>query len=284
MDRLRTLLAPNPGAMTLDGTRTFIVGRDRPAVIDPGPDDPAHLRAILGALGGAAPAAILLTHSHADHTAAAPALAEATGAPVMIATIPHPPRPASRTAGQGGRTETGDEETAIVTRWLGEGDEIETDAGTLAVIHTPGHAPEHVAFHHPESGALFVGDTFMGGLDTTLVSPPEGDLAAYLRTLERIAALSPSVLYPAHGPPIEDAAEAVARYRRHREERIAQVVRALRAGGPARTGELIDAVYGAGLDPRLRLAAEGSLEAILGYLSAEGRARALPDGRHTLFD
>ncbi|HEX6746459.1 MAG TPA: MBL fold metallo-hydrolase [Longimicrobium sp.] len=282
MEAIRWLLAPNPSAMTLDGTRTFIVGRARPAVIDPGPDDPAHLRAILDALGGASPAAILLTHAHADHTAAAPALAATTGAPVMIAPgmAPHPPRPPfSRAAGEGERTESD-----LVSRWLAEGDEIETDAGALTVVHTPGHAPDHVAFHHPTSGALFVGDTFMGGLDTTLVSPPEGDLRAYLRSLDRIASLSPSILYPAHGPPIEDAAEAVARYRRHREERIAQVVHALRAAGPQRTGEMIDAVYGAALDPRLRLAAEGSLHAILGYLQAEGRARALGDGRYILTD
>jgi hydroxyacylglutathione hydrolase len=267
-DIIRTLLAPNPGAMTLDGTRTFIVGRDRPAVIDPGPDDPAHLRAILDALDGSSPAAILLTHSHADHTAAAPALARETGAPVMIA-----PGSAADEAARG-----------LVSRWLAEGDVVGTDAGPLHVVETPGHAPEHVAFHHPDTGALFVGDTFMGGLETTLVSPPEGDLAAYLRSLHRIAALAPSILYPAHGPPIEDAAGAVARYRRHREERIAQVVRALRAAGPSRTADLVDAVYGAALDPRLRLAAEGSLHAILGYLAAEGRARALDDGRHTLLD
>lgn len=267
MDAIRTVLAPNPGAMTLDGTRTYVVGRGRPAVIDPGPDDPAHLRAILHALGGSPPAAILLTHSHADHTAGAPALARATGAPVLI-----------------GRGAFGGDASGIVSRWLEEGDEIETDAGTLGVVHTPGHSPEHVAFHHPESGAVFVGDTFMGGLDTTLVAPPEGDLAAYLRSLQRIAALAPTTLFPAHGPPIADAAEAIARYRRHREERIAQVVRALRAGGPAPTGELVGTVYGPGLDPRLRAAAEGSLRAILGYLADEGLARTLPDGRHHLAD
>lgn len=264
---IRALLAPNPGPMTLDGTRTYLVGRARPAVVDPGPHDPAHLRAILDALGGASPTAILLTHAHPDHAALAPSLAAKTGAPVMVARGSH-------------LDDTGD----LVSRWLEEGDEIGTDGGALRVVHTPGHAPEHVAFHHPESGALLVGDTFMGGLDTTLVSPPEGDLAAYLRSLDRIASLSPSVLHPAHGPDIADAAEAVARYRRHREERIAQVVRALRAAGPSRTGGLIDAVYGAGLDPRLRPAAEGSLAAILGYLSAHGRARNLPDGRHLLLD
>jgi glyoxylase-like metal-dependent hydrolase (beta-lactamase superfamily II) len=246
---LRTLVAPNPGPMTLDGTRTFIVGAERPAVIDPGPADPRHLAAILDALGGRAPVAILLTHAHADHAELAGLLARETGAPVARAR---------------------------------EGEAVRTDAGDLRVLATPGHAPDHVAFHWPQAAAVFVGDTFMGTGDTTLVAPPEGDLAAYLRSLERIAALSPSVLYPAHGPPLTDAAEAIARYRRHREERIAQVVRALRRAGPSLPRELLDEVYGPTLLPVLRDAAEGSLHAIHGYLQAEGLARALPDGRYTL--
>jgi hydroxyacylglutathione hydrolase len=265
MGEPRMLLAPNAGPMTLDGTRTFIVGRERPAVIDPGPSFPAHMGAILRALGGARPAAILLTHSHADHAQLAPALARETGAPLMIA-------PGAM----------GGSDPAVIGRWLAEGDVIDTDGGALHVVPTPGHAPEHVAFHQPETGALFVGDTFMGRGDTTLVSPPEGDLANYLATLDRVAALSPSILYPAHGPPIPDAAAAIERYRRHREERIAQVVHALRRAGPSHTAGLVDAVYGAELNPALRTAARGSLEAIVGYLASVGRADALPDGRYTL--
>lgn len=264
----REIVAANPSPMTLDGTRTFIVGRDQPVVIDPGPDDPAHLDAILRALGGITPAAILLTHAHADHAAAAPPLAESTGAPVMMARgALHDPFDRSR-----------------VSRWLSDGDEVGTGEGVLRVVATPGHAPEHVSFFHPASGALFVGDTFMGQGDTTLVSPPEGDLSAYLRTLDRIGRLAPAVLYPAHGPAIRDVPAAVERYRKHRAERIAQVVRALRRGGPSRTAGLVDIVYGTELHPALRGAAEGSLEAILGYLAAEGQARALPDGTYTLAD
>lgn len=248
-DALRTLVAPNPGPMTLDGTRTFIVGRERPAVIDPGPLHPAHRDAILAALGGRTPVAILLTHAHADHSELAGPLARDTGAPVVD---------------------------------VREGHAVRTDAGDLHVLATPGHAPDHVAFHWPARGAVFVGDTLMGQGDTTLVAPPEGDLAAYLRSLERIAALSPSVLYPAHGPPLTDAAGTIARYRRHREERIAQVVRALRLAGPSLPREILDEVYGPTLLPALRGAAEGSLHAILGYLGAAGLARPLPDGRYTL--
>lgn len=267
----RTIVAPNPSPMTLDGTRTFILGRERPVVIDPGPDDPAHLAAILAALGEAAPISILLTHSHADHAALAPELAERTGAPVLM--------------GRGAlRPVLG---SGFVTLWIGEGHAVETDAGPLTVHAAPGHAPEHVVFlwkgeGAPEGGALFVGDTFMGQGDTTLVAPPEGDLAAYLRTLNRIEALGASILYPAHGPEIADARAAVERYRAHRMERIGQVVRALRATGPARAGEIVDAVYGAALDPRLKTAAEGSLTAILGYLTSEGRAEARPDGTYVL--
>jgi glyoxylase-like metal-dependent hydrolase (beta-lactamase superfamily II) len=265
MDGVRMLLAPNPGAMTLDGTRTFIVGRERPVVIDPGPADAAHLAAILAALDGAAPAAILLTHSHGDHSALARTLADETGAELRM----HP----GAVSGYA---------PAKIDRWLAAGEVIGTDAGDLRVVATPGHAPEHVVFHHPASGAVFAGDHFMGQGDTTLVSPPEGDLAAYLQSLDRVAALSPSLLLPAHGPPIADAAAAIERYRRHRETRIEQVVHALRRAGPSRTAGLVDAVYGAELNPALRLAAQGSLEAIVGYLTTTGRAATLPDGRYTL--
>ena len=268
MSEPRTLLAPNPGPMTLDGTRTYVVGHARPAVIDPGPDDGGHVRAILDALGGAIPVAILLTHAHADHSAAAPVLAGATGAPVLAAPGAfHPLLP-----------------DGAVARWLNGGDSIETDAGELVVIPTPGHAPDHVAFHHPPTGALFVGDAFMGEGDTTLVSPPEGDLTDYLETLDRVAALAPSVLYPAHGPPLADPAEAVARYRRHREDRIGTVVRALRRTGPATPEALVDEVYGAELDPRLRTAAAGSLHAIFAYLLSTGRAADVGGGRIHLAD
>lgn len=258
---IRTLLAPNPSPMTLDGTRTFVVGR---VVIDPGPDDPAHLDAIVRALEGAPPAAILLTHAHSDHSAAAVPLARRTGAPVMMSRGGlHPPF-----------------DDAEVARWLADGDEVETDAGPLRAIATPGHAPEHLAFLWNDT--LFAGDAFMGGSDTTLVAPPEGDLAAYLRTLDRVAELAPAVILPAHGPPIEDAAAAVERYRAHRMQRIEQVVRALRAAGPARPAEILDAVYGAALHPGLRFAAEGSLHAILAYLRATDRVRALPGDTYTL--
>lgn len=267
---LQSILAPNPSPMTLDGTRTLIVGRERTVVIDPGPDAPAHLDAILAALGGRTPAAILLTHSHGDHSAAAPALAARTGAPVRMAAGAYGVR--------------GD---CLITQPLADGERIETDTGTLTAVATPGHAPEHVCFLWTDGPAehdraLIAGDMFMGGCDTTLVAPPEGSLTDYLASLDRLEALRPGTIHPAHGPPIADGVEAIRRYRAHRADRIEQVVRALRHG-PAAPGELIDRVYGPELHPGLRGAAEGSLRAILAHLARTGRVRASGE-RHHLTD
>jgi glyoxylase-like metal-dependent hydrolase (beta-lactamase superfamily II) len=267
---LQSILAPNPSPMTLDGTHTFIVGRERPVVIDPGPNDASHLDAILAALDGRAPISILLTHGHGDHSEAAPTLAARTGAPVRVA------------AGAPGiRTDS------LVSRRLEDGERIETDAGALTAVATPGHAPEHVCFlwtggPAEHDRALIAGDMFMGGGDTTLVAPPEGSLTDYLASLDRLEALRPGAIHPAHGPVIADGMEAIRRYRAHRAERIEQVVRALRQG-PAAPGELIDRVYGAELHPGLRGAAEGSLRAILAHLADAGRVRA-SGGRHHLTD
>jgi len=173
-----------------------------------------------------------------------------------------------------------------VTGWLREDEQIATDAGVLHAVATPGHAPEHVCFlwtgGPPEhERALFAGDMFMGGGDTTLVAPPEGNLTQYLASLDRLEALHPSTIHPAHGPTIPDGGAAIRRYRAHREERIEQVVRALRQG-PAAPGELIDRVYGDALHPGLRAAAEGSLRAILSHLAEAGRVRPSAGERYTL--
>lgn len=268
-EALRVLLAPNPSPMTLDGTRTYLVGRSRPVVIDPGPDHPGHLAALEAALGGVRPAAILLTHGHADHAAAVPELARRTGAPVLM--------------GRGALRST--LPPSAVTRWIADGNEVESDAGSLRVVATPGHAPEHLAFHWgqgPRGGAVFVGDHLMGEGDTTLVAPPEGDLAAYLESLERLRPLGAGVLYPAHGPPITDPAAALDRYAEHRRVRIEQVYAALRDGGPARPAGLVRRVYGPELHPGLARAAEGSVRAILGYLERHGRVNKRFFGRYSI--
>jgi glyoxylase-like metal-dependent hydrolase (beta-lactamase superfamily II) len=253
----RWALAPNPSAMTLEGTRTYVVGRATPVVIDPGPDHPLHRESILSLLAGATPLAIVLTHAHSDHSEGAGALRRATGAPVWLAatSTPDPAIPVDRVAEQGTT--------------------FETDEGRLEVLGTPGHTPDHVSLlwtggAAPGGAGIFVGDLFMGQGDTTLVAPPEGDLSEYLRSLDLIAATGAAWLYPAHGDPLSDAAATAERFRRHREVRIDQVRRALESDPAADPDRLLDLVYGPALDPRLRAAAAGSLQAILFHIRRIG--------------
>lgn len=246
--------------MTQGGTQTFLVGRSRPVVIDPGPDDPQHLRAIERALEGVPPHAILLTHGHSDHAGCARALGERTGAPIMMG-VGGSPGPLAD----------------AVARWLGEGDRVETDEGEVRAVATPGHTPEHLAFLWPEGSALFVGDLLMGIGDTTLVAPPEGDLAAYLASLRALLPLEVEVLFPAHGPPLFDPPRAISRYLRHRMKRIEQVRAAVRPDVADLSLEaIVRGVYGTGLDPALRGAAEGSIRAVLAFLERNGESVRRP--------
>lgn len=256
---VRVVVAPNPSAMTLDGTRTYIVGRRRPLVVDPGPALAEHLGAVVRALEGAIPAALVVTHAHADHSGAAAELARRTRASIRMApgAIHGVPIPSA------------------MVELAGDGDRIELDDGVAELMATPGHAPEHLSVHwtggsaHP-GGAVFVGDLLMGEGDTALVAPPEGDLGRYLASLDRVESLGADVLYPAHGPPLRDPAEAIRRYRAHREARIEQVRRALAAHPDADAERLVSTIYGEALDPALREAAAGSIRAVMGYLREVG--------------
>jgi glyoxylase-like metal-dependent hydrolase (beta-lactamase superfamily II) len=222
--------------MTLDGTRTYIIGRTRVAVIDPGPALPAHIDAVAHAIGEHATACILLTHTHSDHDEAAPGLAARLGAEILT--------PA-------------------------DGAVIATDAGPLTALHTPGHTPDHLSFLLEATREVFCGDLMTGGMDTALVAPPEGDLRAYLHSLERLRALAPARIYPAHGPAFEQPQVSIDRYVHHRMERIEQVLAALRQGAGS-AAELVDRVYGSELDARLRPYAESAVEAYLAYLEDAG--------------
>jgi glyoxylase-like metal-dependent hydrolase (beta-lactamase superfamily II) len=229
--------------MTLDGTRTYIVGRVQPAIIDPGPSFPAHIDAVAAAVGNRVTASVLITHAHPDHDEGAPAVAARLNAEIL--------RP-------------GDAET------------IETDAGDLTALATPGHTPDHLAFMHDAEGAVFCGDLMMGGLDTALVAAPEGNLHNYLASLQRLKLLGPRIIYPAHGPAIKDPLQAIDRYLHHREQRIAQAENALKAG-PRSTDDLVDIIYGGTLDDRLRYYAASAVEAYLEYLAVQGRAQRVDE-------
>lgn len=265
---LRCVLAPNPSPMTLDGTRSYVVGRERPVVVDPGPAEPDHVAALVAALGGHAPAAILLTHAHPDHAPAALRLHERTGAPIWLARgALAPALPAE-----------------VVSHWPEPGDAVATDAGELRALPTPGHAPEHLAFAWdgdaaPGGRALFVGDLLMGEGDTALVAPPEGDLAEYLASLDRVEDVGAAVFFPTHGPPLAQPADALARYRAHRRARMEQVLAALGARRQT-AASLVQRVYGPRLPEELAAAAEGSLHAVLLYLERQGRVRRAVGGGH----
>ena len=239
---LRYRIAPNPSPMTLDGTRTYLVGEKRVALIDPGSSSGAHLDALANDIADARLEAVLVTHEHPDH---------ATGAQDLAARFDAPVR------GLGAGT-------------LREGDEIATDAGPLRALHTPGHTPDHVAFDWREGGAIFVGDLMMGGQWTSLVAPPEGDLADYLRSLQRLRSLDRRTLIPAHGPAFSDAAAAIDAYVQHRMDRQRQVIDAL-SGGPADADAILARVYGSEVQPELRAAARAALDAYLAHLEADGR-------------
>lgn len=239
---LRRIKAGNASPLTLGGTTTYIVGRRRVAIIDPGPALAPHVDRLAAAVRDCEAVTILLTHTHPDHAGGAPSLGDRLGAPV-------------RGAAAGS---------------LSDGDAIATDAGELVALATPGHAPDHIAFHWPATAAVFCGDLMLGGQDTTLVAPPEGDLADYLDSLERVAALRPRVIHPTHGPDFHDPAPAIRRYVQHRELRERQVLEAL-AAGPAMPEALVDRIYGPDLDPGLRRVAEGATVAYLEHLAAGGR-------------
>jgi glyoxylase-like metal-dependent hydrolase (beta-lactamase superfamily II) len=236
----RVVVADNPGPFTLDGTRTHILGSRHVAVVDPGPDEIPHVERLCEMLEGAESAVILVTHGHRDHAGGAARLGSLVGADV-------------RGFGQGARPFEADEV-------------ISTDVGTLVPVLTPGHAREHYAFHWPEGRALFPGDLILGEGDATWVAGYPGCVADYLRSLDTLESLGAEVIFPAHGPPLRNAEEAIGRFRLHRLARIAQVEAALSVNPNTSLSDLLDAVYGASLPEATREAARQSLEAILDHL------------------
>ena len=238
----RAILAPNASAMTMDGTITYLVGEKLVAIIDPGSAADTHIDAIAAAAGDADAVTILITHDHPDHAAGAAELAARLGAPVLDAA-----------AGS-----------------LRDGQVIPTDHGDLVAVATPGHAPDHISLHWPAESAIFCGDLMMGGLDTAAVAAPEGDVGAYLASLERLRDLAPEIIYPAHGPAFTDPAAALDRYVAHRVRRQEEVLQAIAAGAKS-AAEIAHRVYGPGLDPGLRAFAVAAVEAYLSHLRRSGR-------------
>lgn len=241
---LRRLTAANPSPMTYRGTNTYLLGRGEVAVIDPGPDDPAHLSAILAALApGERVGAILVTHSHRDHSPLARPLARATGAPILAAGPSDWGRSAvmQRLAAEGeiGGGEGVDDSFAPDGR-IGDGAAVTGDWGRIEVLETPGHMANHLAFAW--RGALFTGDLVMGW-STSLVSPPDGDMGAFMSSCRRLAGRDDRVYHPGHGDPVTDPAARLAELIAHREGREAQILAALETAGPATADALARRIY-----------------------------------------
>jgi glyoxylase-like metal-dependent hydrolase (beta-lactamase superfamily II) len=261
---VRRILCNNPSAFTFRGTNTWVIGRGRVAVLDPGPEDATHLAAILAALKGEEITHILVSHTHRDHSPGARALQAATGAPTY-GFGPHltPPDQGGEGGDHGFRPD-------VV---LADGATVEGDDWRLTALHTPGHCGNHLCFAMEGSeGAFFSADMVMSW-STSVVSPPDGDMAAYMRSLDRLIARGAQdrLYLCGHGPRLPEPAPFLAALKAHRLEREAKTLDALRAAGMATAVALVPPVYGP-LDPRLVPAAGRSLLAHLIKLEAEGVA------------
>ena len=258
---VRRVLAPNPSPYTFTGTQTYLVGNAGDvAVIDPGPDDPDHIAAIMAALGNDRLVAIMCTHTHRDHSPAAKPLAALTGAPI-VGCAP------LMLKVDGPRSDEAFDPTYEPDRVLEDGEQMRGTGWTLTAVHTPGHTSNHLCFALEESGALFTGDHVMGW-STSVVIPPDGDMGDYMRSLDRLYARDDTVYYSAHGAPIDKPRQLVRGMIGHRRQRENQIVRLLGEG--ARTiSDLVPLMY-KGLDPRLEGAAGMSVKAHLLDLERRG--------------
>lgn len=260
--------APNAGPYTFTGTNSFVLGDECVALVDPGPDDAAHLAALLAAIAGRQVEAILLTHTHKDHSALVPKLKAATGAPVWFEGRHRLSRPARLFEMNG---VAGSSDWALVPdRVLRDGERVDVAGIALEVVATPGHCANHLAFGLSGTDLLLLGDHVMGW-NSTLISVPDGSMADYLKSLRKIIALPYRRYLPAHGGPIADGPGYAAALLGHREARNGQVVAAV-AAGATRLGDLLEAIY-PGLKLQLVPAALMTLKAHVEFLEGVGAIR-----------
>jgi glyoxylase-like metal-dependent hydrolase (beta-lactamase superfamily II) len=262
--RIRDVIATpihafNPGPITGDGNWTWLIPGRVPTLIDAGTGDSRHLAALENALGGASLAQVLVTHGHGDHASGAPELARKFPGLRFLKLPWH------------GR----DDKWAVPWEPLADGTQIEAGDGILTAVHTPGHSPDHVCFWDAATRTLFGGDLAIKGTTVWIPTRLGGDLADYLLSLERVLALEPMRMLPAHGPAIDDPVPLLRSYLAHRREREAQILAALRSGD--RTPRAIVARVYADLADPLAPLAEESVTAHLVKLERDGRARRTAD-------
>jgi glyoxylase-like metal-dependent hydrolase (beta-lactamase superfamily II) len=252
---VRRLVAFNSSYMTGPGTNTYLVGAERCLVIDPGPADGRHVDRIMAETGGCIDA-VLVTHTHLDHSPAAQLIAAQTGAALL-----------GRRPPDGGRQDI----SFAPTRTLQDNDTVDIGNLRLRALHTPGHASNHLCYVLAGTGLIFTGDHLMQG-STVVIAPPDGDMGDYLRSLQRLQREPVSRIAPGHGVTIEDAQGEIVRIIQHRLQREAKVLSRLAESGHSGIDALVVRVYD-DVDPRLHPVAKSSLLAHLLKLEADGRVR-----------
>ena len=261
---IRRVIAHNPSVFTFHGTGTYIVGSGNVAIIDAGPDLADHVDAVLAAVRGETVTHLVVTHTHIDHSPATRHIKAATGAP-SYGFGPHG-------GGEGPAVEEGADRDFVPDHRVEDGAVIEGDGWTLEAVHTPGHTSNHLCFMLAEERALFSGDHVMGW-STTVVSPPDGDMGAYMASLKKLKARDEATYWPTHGPPIPKPQRFVGKLLGHRRQREADILSAV-ADGAATIPEIVALRY-RGLDPRLRPAAARTVLAHLIHLVESGRVACL---------
>ena len=264
-DNVRRLTAANSGPFTFTGTNSFIIGAGRVAILDPGPDDPGHIRALLDAVAGESVEAILVSHTHRDHSPGARYVREATGAPVLAAGPHIAARPLQ--AGETNRLDASADHEFSPDEALADGAQFTIGDTTLTAVATPGHTANHLAFAMPEAGILFSGDHVMAW-STTVVAPPDGAMGDYMASLDRLLTRNDRLYLPAHGGPVNDPARYVRGLRGHRKMRERAILERLHKGDATIAGIVVN-IY-RDIDPKLHGAAALSVFAHLEELVANG--------------
>ncbi|HWB44234.1 MAG TPA: MBL fold metallo-hydrolase [Hyphomicrobiaceae bacterium] len=261
------IVANNPGPFTYKGTNTYLVGSKDLALIDPGPEDEAHLEAILKAIGPRRLTHVLITHTHRDHTDGLPALIAATGARTVGFGRRAAQRGSKRTSPSG--SEFVDQDF-IPDVPLVDGQGLQGDGWSFTALHTPGHAPDHLCFALGGSKILFSGDHVMGW-NTSVVAPPEGNMAAYIRSLELLTERDDAVYFPGHGGQVTEPQRLAKAYLLHRRMREQSILACIREGN-ATVRTIVPVVY-KDLDPKLLNAASLSVLAHVEHLVERGLVR-----------
>jgi glyoxylase-like metal-dependent hydrolase (beta-lactamase superfamily II) len=263
---VRRVMANNPGPFTFKGTVSYIIGKGKVAIVDPGPDDPAHVAALLDAVRNETVTHIFVTHTHRDHSPAVPAIKHATGATVYAEGVHRAARPLH--IGELNPLDSSGDRDFVPDVYLKDGEIVEGDGWAVEGVTTPGHTANHMAFALKGANSLFAGDHVMAWA-TSIVAPPDGAMSDYMASLRKLAARPEQTYFPGHGPAIPDAVRFVNYYILHRQAREDSILHRL-AKGAADIPTIVRAIY-IGIDPRLTGAAGLSVLAHMEDLVARGQ-------------